>query len=446
MINSESPVLFWFRRDLRLHDNCGLFHALSSGRQVIACFVFDTNILDQLEDCNDARVTFIHQAVSHLKTEIQKKGGDLFILHGQPEVEIPALVEAHSVQTIFANHDDEPYSLKRDEQIQKWCISTNRSFQTFKDHVIFERNEVVKPDGHPYTVFTPYSKTWKKIMVESGVLADGSYACFRSYPSSEINGWKQMPLSPIRSLKEIGFDPVVISFPSRECDHSILSNYHQSRDIPSINGTSKLGIHFRFGTISLRENARFALSVSEVYLNELIWRDFYAMILFHFPHIVSGPFRKEYEQIAWRNNEAEFDLWCVGKTGYPLVDAGMRQLNQTGWMHNRVRMVVASFLSKHLLIDWRWGEHYFARKLLDYDLASNNGGWQWAAGCGTDAAPYFRIFNPTAQQKRFDPDMRYIKTWVPEFDTSEYPEPIVEHNFARERCLSIYKSGINSPK
>lgn len=446
MPDLESPVLFWFRRDLRLHDNCGLFHALSSGRTVIGCFVFDTNILDQLEDDDDARVTFLHQAVNRLQSEIQKKGGDLYVLHGQPEVEIPKLASTHSIQSIFTNHDDEPYARKRDALIRDWCHSKHISFHTFKDHHIFERDDVLKPDGKPYTVFTPYSKTWKNQMVESGLEADGTYSCFRTYASSELANWKNTLSDPMPTLEDLGFQPSSISFPDPYADLSIIQDYNRTRDIPSIEGTTRLGIHFRFGTISIREHARLALASNEVYLNELIWRDFYAVILCKFPHVVNGPFRVEYDQIEWRNNEAEFNLWCEGKTGYPLVDAGMRQLNQTGWMHNRVRMVVASFLAKHLLIDWRWGEHYFARKLLDYDLASNNGGWQWAAGCGTDAAPYFRIFNPTAQQKRFDPEMIYIRTWVPEIDSPDYPVPIVDHNMARERCLIVYRNGLNSLK
>lgn len=442
----ESPVLFWFRRDLRLHDNCGLFHALSSGHPVIACFLFDRHILDQLEDHDDARVSFIHQSVTQLKSEIQKRGGDLHVLHGLPEVEIPKLALTHSVHSIYANHDDEPYSLKRDSKLKDWSQSNHISFHTFKDHLIFERDDVLKPDGKPYTVFTPYSKTWKTRMIESGRESDGTLCCFRTFASSERKGWKNLPALPVPSLDDLGFQATTIAFPNPDVKLSIIQHYHQTRDIPSIDGTTRLGVHLRFGTISIREQARLACTTNEVYLNELIWRDFYAMILYHFPHVVEGPFRREYDQIEWRNTETDFHSWCEGKTGYPLVDAGMRQLNQTGWMHNRVRMVVASFLAKHLLIDWRWGEHYFARKLLDYDLASNNGGWQWAAGCGTDAAPYFRVFNPTAQQNRFDPGLAYVKSWIPELDTSEYPVPMVDHKFARERCLAVYKSGINSHK
>lgn len=446
MTNTATPVLFWFRRDLRIEDNCGLYHALSSGSPVIACFIFDQNILDRLSDSNDARVSFIHQSVTTLKDEIRNRGGELIVRYGLPEVEIPKIVIQYKCNTVFANHDDEPYSRQRDGFIRNWCMETNTGFKTFKDHLIFERNEVLKPDGRPYTVFTPYSKSWKTHLM-SGVAQTGAFpSSLNSFPSEEISTWKKTSLSPVPTLEEMGFTQAYMEISNETCSDSLLINYHQTRDIPSVEGTSRLGIHLRFGTASIRKVAQRAYLTNEVFLNELIWRDFYAMILFHFPHVVESPFRRAYEHINWRNDEIEFERWCQGQTGYPLVDAGMRQLSQTGWMHNRVRMVTASFLSKHLLIDWRWGEAWFARKLLDFDLASNNGGWQWAAGCGTDAAPYFRIFNPSAQQQRFDPDLTYIKKWIKEYHSPEYPLPIVDHAFARKRCLDVYQSGITGQK
>ncbi len=301
---------------------------------------------------------------------------------------------------------------------------------------------MTKADGLPYTVFTPYSKKWRK-KLESEVDEKGAFTYFKSYPNEDyFHNFHQTTPLPNISLEDMKFQPTEIPIPSKTVAQKVISKYSELRNFPAIQGTSRLGIHFRFGTISIREKARKANKLNQTYLNELIWRDFYAQILANFPHVVGHPFRKKYDYIEWRNDEADFKKWCDGQTGYPIVDAGMRELNATGFMHNRVRMITASFLTKHLLIDWRWGEAYFAEKLLDFDLASNSGGWQWAAGCGTDAAPYFRIFNPTSQQKKFDKNYKYIEKWVPEFGTPRYAQPMVDHKMARERCLETYKAGL----
>jgi deoxyribodipyrimidine photo-lyase len=439
---TEQPItLFWFRRDLRLHDNSGLLHALNSGLPVLPVFVFDTDILNDLADKTDARLTFLHREVEAMKQQLQSFGSDLVVRYGQPEQVIAALVKQLNIAKVYTNHDFEPYAKQRDARIQALLAEQNISFLTFKDHVVFQYDEILKDNGQPYVVFTPYSKKWKEKLRTSDALS--VYASDQktdAYLKKEaIQGFDfSMP-----TLAALGFEVSQIPIPERVVNQSLIANYTKNRDFPGLpNGTSRLGIHFRFGTISIREKARNALKINETYLNELIWRDFYAQILAHFPHVVDGPFRPEYSQIAWRDAPTEFALWCQGKTGYPLVDAGMRELNHTGFMHNRVRMVVASFLTKHLLINWQEGEAYFAEKLLDFDLASNNGGWQWAAGCGTDAAPYFRIFNPEEQMKRFDAQLVYVKKWVPEYGSPAYVKPIVEHRFARERCLKVYKEGL----
>jgi len=431
---SSKINIFWFRRDLRLEDNHGLFEALKSGNNVIPIFIFDKNILEKLQDKQDARVTFIYDTIGELKDKIQEFGSDLNVFYGKTEFVFEEIIQKYAVGKVFANHDYEPKAIARDQQIRNLLSENNIDFQTFKDHVIFEKSEIVKDDGKPYTVFTPYSKKWK---LKWEVQKDTFYTS-----ENETQNYLKTEKEPMPSLESIGFERSNIVFPPKKVVQNIIKNYHENRDFPAKEGTSKLGIHFRFGTISIREKAKKAALISETYLNELIWRDFYAQILFHFPNVEKSSFRREYDNIEWLNNENTFKLWCEGKTGYPIVDAGMRELNATGYMHNRVRMVVASFLTKHLLIDWRWGEAYFAEKLLDFDLASNNGGWQWAAGCGTDAAPYFRIFNPTAQQEKFDKNFEYIKKWIPEFGTNSYPKPIVDHSFARERCLEVYKKGI----
>jgi len=434
-------VVFWFRRDLRLEDNAGLYHALNSGKQVLPLFIFDPNILDDLNDKADARVSFIHAALTNLHEELKPYHSSILVKVGSPEKVWADLLNEYPLEAVYTNQDYEPYALERDQEIEGVLAEHHIDFFRFKDHVIFEKEEVLKDDGTPYTVFTPYSKKWKR-KLETRMEGALSYY-LKSYPTLKYatQFYQTDPLQ-LPTLEDIGFTQSPLEFPPKEVPVGIIKKYGDQRNFPAIKGTSKLGVHYRFGTISIREKARRSLGVSEVYLNELIWRDFYSMILAHFPHVVGNAFRKKYEAVEWRDSDADFECWKAGKTGYPLVDAGMRELLATGYMHNRVRMVVASFLTKHLLLDWRRGEAWFAEKLLDFDLASNSGGWQWAAGCGTDAAPYFRIFNPTSQQVKFDKEFKYIKQWVPEFGTAEYPEPMVEHKFARQRCLDRYKAAL----
>jgi deoxyribodipyrimidine photo-lyase len=433
--------IFWFRRDLRLHDNAGLYQALKSGLPVLPIFIFDTNILQKLEDKNDARVSFIYQNIARLSAELSALGSSIFVEYGDPETVFKNLLEKYEIKTVFTNRDYEAYALDRDAKVEALLQQKNILFLTFKDQVIFEKQEVVKKDGLPYTVFTPYSRRWKELL-QSRMNGEELYY-LKSYSTEKyFNHLFQSKPFPIPDLETMGFGISSLPIPSIEVKQSLIKTYDKNRNFPSIDGTSKLGIHFRFGTVSIREKARKALALNDVFLNELIWRDFYAQILANFPKVEKQAFRAQYDLIEWRNNEAEFEAWCEGRTGYPLVDAGMRELNSTGFMHNRVRMVVASFLVKHLLIDWRWGEAYFAHKLFDYDLASNNGGWQWAAGCGTDAAPYFRIFNPEAQTDKFDKDHVYIRKWVKEFGTAAYPKPVVNHKDARDRCLEVFKNAV----
>lgn len=442
--------IFWFRRDLRLHDNTGLYHALKGNTPVLPLFIFDTNILNDLEDRSDARVSFIHRTISELHSELRALNSSIVIKHGKPIDIWKELLQTYHITAVYTNHDYEPYAIQRDAEVKELLNAQNISFYTYKDQVIFEKGEVLKGDGTPYTVFTPYSRKWRaklneKVISTTNDQGQSITASFylQSYPTERYhNNLLKIKALPLLPLEELNFSPSNIEIPSKEVSRSLIKNYDKTRDFPGIEGTSKLGIHFRFGTISIREKARKAQQLNDTYLNELIWRDFYAMILAHFPRVVHQSFRPEYDRIEWRNDEKEYQAWCEGKTGYPIVDAGMRELNATGYMHNRVRMITASFLTKHLLIDWRWGETYFAKKLLDYDLASNNGGWQWAAGSGTDAAPYFRIFNPSTQQEKFDPDVKYITKWIHEYNTKDYPAPIVEHKMARERCLEVYKKGL----
>ena len=428
-------VFHWLRRDLRLHDNAALHHALTSGEHVQCVFIFDTEILDKLEDKDDARVSFIHQELTTIKQQLNELGADLWLFYGKPREVWTKLIKKQKPSAVYTNKDYETYALKRDSEIEHLLNSQSIAFNKYKDHVIFEESEVVKDDGTPYVVYTPYSKKWKALLQESNLKPYETESHF-----SALNKTEATSMIP---LHEMGFERSMINFPTKTTTLGIIKNYGANRDFPSIEGTSRLSVHFRFGTISIREKVNKGISASEKWLNELIWRDFYSQILFHFPHVAERSFREKYEAIEWRNNEQEFEKWCKGKTGYPLVDAGMRELNTTGFMHNRVRMVVASFLTKHLLIDWLWGEAYFARKLLDFDLASNNGGWQWAAGSGVDAAPYFRIFNPHSQITKFDKEYKYIKKWVPEFGTAAYAKEIVDHKFARERCLATYKEALS---
>ena len=453
-VGYSQPVgLFWVRRDLRLEDNAGLYHALKGVLPVLPVFIFDSNILDDLPERKDARVEFIHHAVAGLKNKLEEQGSTLLVHHGKPEQIWPQLLRDYPVGAVYTNRDYEPYALERDTAVQTFLTAANIPFYTFKDHVIFEKDEILKDDGTPYTVFTPYSRKWlAKLQTRRFVPADGSGAAqpvsfyLASYPTAKYSGnFFKTPPVEMPTLAEIGFHPAGIPFPPVEVARGLIRNYNQTRDFPAIDGTSRLGVHFRFGTISIREKARHAQLLNDTYLNELIWRDFYSQILAHFTRVVTQPFKSQYANIPWRDAPEEFQRWCNGQTGYPIVDAGMRELNATGYMHNRVRMITASFLTKHLLLNWQLGEAYFAQKLLDFDLASNNGGWQWAAGCGTDAAPYFRIFNPAEQTRKFDPERRYIRRWVPEVDSPAYPQPIVDHVFARQRCLETYKKALPAP-
>ncbi|MES2701957.1 MAG: deoxyribodipyrimidine photo-lyase [Bacteroidota bacterium] len=426
--------IFWVRRDLRLDDNAGLYHALKSGNAVLPIFIFDTNILDELEDKHDKRVHFIRDAIVAMQEDLVKLGTTLRVMHSTPVECFTKLFAEYKVAAVYTNHDYEPYARQRDKEIAELVASHGATFHTFKDQVIFEKGEVVKDNGEPYTVFTPYSRKWKERLTEFHL---------KPYPNRKyFKHFLQHTPMLIPSLEALGFKEAPPDAPPAELDEEIARNYDKTRDYPAISGTTRISVHLRFGTVSIRQLAKQAQELNGTLLNELIWRDFYQAILWHFPHVVSYSFKKEYDKIQWRNNEQEFAKWCAGQTGYPIVDAGMRQMNETGFMHNRVRMVVASFLTKHLLIDWRWGEAYFGTKLLDYDLAANNGGWQWAAGCGCDAAPYFRVFNPYLQTKKFDPELKYIRKWVPEFEELSYPQPIVVHEAARERCLKVYKAAL----
>jgi deoxyribodipyrimidine photo-lyase len=426
-------VIHWFRRDLRLEDNTALYEAGKSGFPVLPIFIFDVNILDKLESRADARVQFIHSTLQHLQAELKKIGSGIQFFYTQPEKAWQALNEQYDIQGVFFNRDYEPYARDRDMEVYQLLKDKSIPIHTSKDHVIFEKNEVVKDDGKPYTVYTPYSRKWKSTLEKFPFVIN---------PPIPDEQWFKFNPDEIPTLESMKFQTADIDFPSDQLNETILAKYHETRDIPSVNGTSKISLHLRFGTISIRNCVKIGMAQNEKWLNELIWRDFYQAIIFHFPHSATSSFKPQYDRIIWRNNEAEFKSWCEGKTGYPIVDAGMRELNKTGHMHNRVRMVVASFLTKHLLIDWRWGERYFAQKLLDFELASNVGGWQWAAGSGCDAAPYFRIFNPYNQTEKFDKEEKYIKRWVPEYQTSLYPKPIVDHAFARDRCLKTYKEAL----
>jgi deoxyribodipyrimidine photo-lyase len=426
--------IHWFRRDLRLADNTALYHALKSQQPVQPIFIFDKEILSKLTEHDDKRVNFIYQSILQLKDELEKLGATLWIFYGSPIEVWSSLISQHVIQEVFINHDYEPYGMNRDASIKALLAEKNIKFHSFKDIVIFEKDEVTKEDGKPYTVYTPYNKKWKAKLKEIDL---------QSYPTEKYFDRLRMATpSAIPAIETFGFARNE-NIPSRfSLDKELVKDYHLNRNYPGIVGTSRAGIHLRFGTISIRQLAKDAQESNEVYLNELIWRDFYHQILHHFPQVVTHSFKPQYDLIKWRNNENEYQAWCEGKTGYPIVDAGMRELNTTGFMHNRVRMITASFLCKHLLIDWRWGENYFAKKLLDFDLAANNGGWQWAAGSGTDAAPYFRIFSPSEQTKKFDTKLTYIRHWVPELDSLSYPSPIVKHELARERCLRVYKEGL----
>jgi deoxyribodipyrimidine photo-lyase len=428
--------IFWFRRDLRLFDNHGLFRALSNSENVLPIFIFDTDILDELES-NDRRVLFIHRALSMIQGELINLGATLQVFYGKPENIFKQLIEDESLDAVYANHDYEPYAIHRDENLKHLLASKDITFKTYKDHVIFERDEIVKTDGKPYTVYTPYSKRWLERLEKESI----------PYYQSEklLSRFIKQPPKEIISLSSMRFDVDSIDFPSREPNIQVVKDYADKRDFPTEDSTTRIGVHLRFGTVSVRKMVGTGKIHGAVWLKQLIWREFFMQILYHFPHVVTRSFRPEFDRIKWENDNRLFNLWCQGQTGYPLVDAGMRELKATGYMHNRARMVVASFLSKHLLIDWRWGEAWFARHLLDFDLAANNGSWQWAAGTGCDAAPYFRVFNPTLQAERFDPAHAYIKKWVPEIqDPFTYPKPIIDHVFARDRAIQRYSEAVKN--
>ncbi len=425
--------VFWFRRDLRLNDNIGLYHALKSEQEVLPIFIFDENILSQLPK-DDARVTFIHHQLELIQAELNKIGKSLAVFHGTPFDVFKRIISENKIQAIYTNHDYEPYARKRDLELNSLFKEHNIDFLTSKDQVIFEKNEVLKDDETPYVVFTPYSRRWKESFKKIKLTHYNSESLLDKIASHSY---------PFLSLGDIGFVTSTIKVSSYDISNTLIDNYEATRNFPALNKTSYLGIYLRFGAVSIRSIVAKAIeSKNETFLNELIWREFFMMILWHFPHTINKSFKEKYDAIQWENDEDKFKKWCEGKTGYPFVDAGMRELNTTGHMHNRVRMIVASFLCKHLLIDWRWGEAYFANKLLDYEQSSNVGNWEWAAGSGVDAAPYFRIFNPTEQIKKFDTDWKYIKKWIPELNTQQYPKPIVDHKEAREKCLKVYKEAL----
>ncbi|MEC7752500.1 MAG: deoxyribodipyrimidine photo-lyase [Bacteroidota bacterium] len=429
----EKISIFWFRRDLRFIDNTGLYYALSERNPVLPIFIFDRNILDKLPKA-DARVEFIQRTLEQLDKTLKDKKSGIKTFYTTPIEAFKELSKTYTLEAVYTNRDYEPYALERDREIENFLKEQGVSFFTFKDHVIYEKEEIVSGSGSFYKVFTPYSKSWKEKYKANPPETKPSALYF--------DNWVRLKEEKVHSLEAMGFRHTDITIPSNTVDEEIIKHYSEKRDIPALDATSRLGIHLRFGTISIRQLAEKALNLNETFLNELIWRDFYAMILANTPRVIDQAFKPEYDRIPWRQDEEGFEKWCQGKTGYPIVDAGMRQLNQTGYMHNRVRMIVASFLTKHLLIDWRWGETYFAEKLLDFDLASNNGGWQWAAGTGTDAQPYFRVFNPQSQTEKFDPQLEYIKKWVPEYRTDAYPAPIVDHKLARQRAIDTYKQAL----
>ncbi|MDB2520860.1 DNA photolyase family protein [Flavobacteriaceae bacterium] len=432
----EKFSIFWFRRDLRINDNKGFFEALNGKNKVIPIFIYDSKIIDKLHK-DDHRLTFIQNALGGINNAMKRNRCTLGIYRGSPEAIFEKIIREFPIEKVIANRDYEPYAMERDEAIKQLLKAQDIDFITYKDQVIFERNEVVKDDGTPYKVYTPYSRKW---------LAKYQAEGLEHFPSEDLldNIYKENPL-PQTDLKEMGMQSSSLTPVAYKFDDELIDQYEATRNFPSIDKTSRLGVHLRFGTQSIRKLiSKSASRENQTFVKELIWREFFMQILWHFPHTVNQCFKKQYDRIEYRNNEEEFEKWCQGKTGYPLVDAGMRQLNRTGFMHNRVRMLTASFLCKHLLIDWRWGEAYFAEKLFDYEMSSNIGNWQWSSGCGVDAAPYFRIFNPHEQIKKFDKSLEYIKTWVEDLEQPTYPEPIVEHKFARERCLNMYKLALNN--
>ena len=424
--------IFWFRRDLRLDDNKGLYHALKENNNVVPIFIYDTNILDKLKE-NDHRIQFIKDKIVEINNDLSKIGKSIIQFHGDPKKVFENLIEKYQVQSIYFNRDYTPYSKKRDDEIIKLSNKHNISCNNYKDHVLFEKSDITKDDGSPYKVYTPYSRKWLAKLDSNGIKNYSSEELIKNLTTIESNF----------NFSSVGFKKPSITLSKINLSKKVIDEYEMTRNFPSIDGTSKIGVHLRFGTISIRKIViKAKLSSNITFLKELIWREFFQQILYHFPHTVSKSFKPQYDRIEWLNNEDDFLKWCDGKTGYAFVDAGMRELKKTGFMHNRVRMLVGSFLCKHLLIDWRWGEAYFREKLFDYETASNIGNWQWVAGCGVDAAPYFRIFNPHEQIKKFDKDLKYVKKWVPEFNTQSYIGTIVDHKFARQRCLEVYKKAL----
>lgn len=427
--------IFWFRRDLRLKDNHGLFQAVESGKKVLPIFIFDEDILDLLENKSDKRVDFIVQALQTLNSFLKSKNKGIKIFKGKPLEIYKKLTENYEIEAVYCNEDYEPYAIKRDQEIADFLASKNIAFHQFKDQVIFHKDEIVKADKKPYTVYTPYSKLW---------LNEFQKVDLQGFPSEKkLDNLLDIPFEELK-IEDIGFQKTNLAFEIPEADLHIIKTYEETRNFPAVKGTTQLGVHLRFGTISVRKLAKIAKENNLTFLKELIWREFFMQILYHFPKVVNHSFKSKYDAIPWENNPEFLEKWKAGKTGFPIVDAGMRELNSTGFMHNRVRMITASFLIKHLLTDWRIGEAYFAEKLMDYDLSANNGNWQWCASSGCDAAPYFRIFNPEEQQKKFDPDFKYIKKWIPEFGTKYYPKPIVEHKKAREKVLKVYKEALDN--
>lgn len=427
--------IFWFRRDLRLKDNHGLFQALESGKKVLPIFIFDEDILDLLENKSDKRVDFIVQALQTLNSFLKSKNKGIKIFKGKPLEIYKKLTENYEIEAVYCNEDYEPYAIKRDQEIADFLASKNITFHQFKDQVIFHKDEIVKADKKPYTVYTPYSKLW---------LNEFQKVDLRGFPSEKkLDNLLDIPFEEFK-IEDIGFQKTDLAFEVPEADLHIIKTYEETRNFPAVKGTTQLGVHLRFGTISVRKLAKIAKENNLTFLKELIWREFFMQILYHFPKVVNHSFKSKYDAIPWENNPEFLEKWKAGTTGFPIVDAGMRELNTTGFMHNRVRMITASFLIKHLLTDWRIGEAYFAEKLMDYDLSANNGNWQWCASSGCDAAPYFRIFNPDEQQKKFDPDFKYIKKWIPEFGTKYYPKPILEHKKAREKVLKVYKEALDN--
>lgn len=427
--------IFWFRRDLRLGDNHGLYKALISGNKVLPIFIFDTNILKQFSDKKDIRVDFIIQALQTINKELREKvGSSIEFFYGNPLDIFTELISKYNIVSLYLNEDYEPYAVKRDNDIKEFIEEKNVEVYSFKDNVIFHKDDILKKDGKPYTIYTPYSKVWLSKFNEIDI---------ETYPSEEHLNNILVHSPDNFDITRLGFLKTDFLYSPPIINEDIIQNYEETRDKPYLeNGITRLGAHLRFGTLSIRKLVQISNNLSEVYLKELIWREFFMQILYHFPYVEYSSFKTKYNRIRWENDEDLFQKWCEGKTGYPIVDAGMRELNTTGFMHNRVRMIAGSFLTKDLLIDWRWGELYFANKLLDYDLSANNGNWQWVAGCGCDSSPYFRIFNPITQQKKFDPQLIYVKKWVKEFGTKDYPQPIIEHSFARNRTLERFKKDL----